>query len=63
MRGLTTAGTLWVVAAIGLAAGAGYYSAAVIATALVLVALWPLRFVAYGRSVASGRARRGCSSR
>src|SRR5206468_4649217 len=29
VRGLTTAATLWVVAAIGLAAGAGYYSAAV----------------------------------
>jgi putative Mg2+ transporter-C (MgtC) family protein len=56
VRGLTTAGTLWVVAAIGLAAGAGYYSAAVIATALVLFALWPLRFVAYR---ALGRFRPG----
>ena len=33
VRGLTTAATLWVVAAIGLAAGAGYYAAAVITTA------------------------------
>src|SRR5947208_11971473 len=33
VRGLTTAATLWVVAAIGMAAGAGYYSAALIATA------------------------------
>ena len=47
VRGLTTAATLWVVAAVGLAAGAGYYSAAVITTALVLVALWPLRIIAY----------------
>jgi putative Mg2+ transporter-C (MgtC) family protein len=47
VRGLTTAATLWVVAAIGLAAGAGYYSGAVITTALVLVSLWPLRIVAY----------------
>jgi putative Mg2+ transporter-C (MgtC) family protein len=47
IRGLTTAATLWVVAAIGLAAGAGYYSAAVITTVLVLVALWPLRTLAY----------------
>jgi putative Mg2+ transporter-C (MgtC) family protein len=47
VRGLTTAATLWVVAAIGLAAGAGYYSAAVISTVLVLVSLWPLRIVAY----------------
>jgi putative Mg2+ transporter-C (MgtC) family protein len=47
IRGLTTAATLWVVAAIGLAAGAGYYSAAVITTAVALVALWPLRAVAF----------------
>ncbi|TML26917.1 MAG: MgtC/SapB family protein [Actinobacteria bacterium] len=47
VRGLTTAATLWVVAAVGLAAGAGYYSGAVITTAVVLIALWPLRIVAY----------------
>jgi putative Mg2+ transporter-C (MgtC) family protein len=47
VRGLTTAATLWVVAAVGLAAGAGYYSVAVITTALVLIALYPLRLIAY----------------
>src|SRR5438270_13896759 len=47
IRGLTTAATLWVVAAIGLAAGAGYYSAAVITTGVALVALVPLRAFAY----------------
>jgi putative Mg2+ transporter-C (MgtC) family protein len=47
VRGLTTAATLWVVAAVGLAAGAGYYSVAVITTALVLIALYPLRIMAY----------------
>jgi len=47
VRGLTTAATLWVVAAIGMAAGAGYYSAAVITTALVLFSLWPLRILAF----------------
>ena len=47
VRGLTTAATLWVVAAVGLASGAGYYSAAVITTALVLLALYPLRIIAY----------------
>jgi putative Mg2+ transporter-C (MgtC) family protein len=47
VRGLTTAATLWVVAAIGLASGAGYYSAAVITTGVALVALWPLRMFAY----------------
>ena len=47
VRGLTTAATLWVVAAIGLTAGAGYYSAAAITTLLVLVSLWPLRILAH----------------
>jgi putative Mg2+ transporter-C (MgtC) family protein len=47
IRGLTTAATLWVVAAIGLTAGAGYYSAAAITTLLVIVSLWPLRILAH----------------
>jgi putative Mg2+ transporter-C (MgtC) family protein len=47
VRGLTTAATLWVVAAVGLASGAGYYSAAAITTGLVLIALYPLRIAAY----------------
>jgi putative Mg2+ transporter-C (MgtC) family protein len=45
VRGLTTAATLWVVAAIGMASGAGFYWAAVIGTAVALVSLGPLRFV------------------
>src|SRR5207249_7420885 len=47
IRGLTTAATLWVVAAIGLTAGAGYYSAAAITTLLVIVSLWPLRLAVH----------------
>jgi putative Mg2+ transporter-C (MgtC) family protein len=47
VRGLTTAATLWVVAAIGMACGAGYYWPAVATTALTLFALWPLRLLAY----------------
>jgi putative Mg2+ transporter-C (MgtC) family protein len=47
VRGLTTAATLWVVAAIGMASGAGYYAAAVLTTALVIVSLWPLRILAH----------------
>jgi putative Mg2+ transporter-C (MgtC) family protein len=43
IRGLTTAATLWVVAAIGLAAGAGYYGGAVATTILVVIALGPVR--------------------
>lgn len=45
VRGLTTAATLWVVAAIGMAAGTGYYPVALGATAVVLVSLGPLRVV------------------
>jgi len=47
IRGLTTAATLWVVAAIGLASGAGYYAAAAITTAIVIFTLWPLQTLAY----------------
>jgi putative Mg2+ transporter-C (MgtC) family protein len=47
VRGLTTAGSLWVVAAIGMASGAGYYWPAMIGTALTIFALWPLRAIAY----------------
>jgi putative Mg2+ transporter-C (MgtC) family protein len=50
VRGLTTAATLWVVAAIGMATGAGFYTAAVITTVLVILSLWPLRIVAYRMS-------------
>ena len=47
VRGLTTAATLWAVAAIGMAAGAGYYTAAAVTTAVVVFTLWPLRIAAY----------------
>jgi putative Mg2+ transporter-C (MgtC) family protein len=47
IRGLTTAATLWVVAAIGMACGAGYYWPAAAATVLPIFALWPLRLLAY----------------
>ena len=45
ITGLTTAATIWVVAAIGMAAGTGYYAVAIGATALVLVSLGPLKIV------------------
>ena len=45
IRGLTTAATLWAVAAIGMAEGAGAYSAGIIATLIVLFMLWPMRIV------------------
>ena len=47
IRGLTTAATLWVAAAIGMASGAGYYPGAVIGTVVTLIALWPLRRLAF----------------
>jgi putative Mg2+ transporter-C (MgtC) family protein len=47
VRGLTTAATLWLVAAIGMASGAGYYDGAVIATLGALITLGPMRIVAY----------------
>lgn len=53
VTGLTTAATMWVVAAIGLAAGFGADVEAVGATLLVLIALVPLRLLE-----ARSRARR-----
>jgi putative Mg2+ transporter-C (MgtC) family protein len=47
VRGLTTAGSLWIVAAIGMAAGAGYYVPAVVGAALTVFALGPMRRLAY----------------
>jgi putative Mg2+ transporter-C (MgtC) family protein len=44
VRGLTTAAGLWVVAAIGMAVGAGYYGGALIGTGVVLFGLGPLRW-------------------
>ncbi|HUM48534.1 MAG TPA: MgtC/SapB family protein [Chitinophagales bacterium] len=45
VRGLTTAATIWAVAAIGLTVGAGMYSGAVIATLLILFVLIILDWV------------------
>jgi putative Mg2+ transporter-C (MgtC) family protein len=45
VRGLTTAATLWVVAAIGMAAGTGYYTVGVGAALLVLISLGPLKLI------------------
>jgi putative Mg2+ transporter-C (MgtC) family protein len=45
VRGLTTAATLWAVAAIGMAAGTGYYAVGVGAAILVLISLGPLKLI------------------
>ena len=39
VAGLTTAATIWAIAGIGLAAGAGLYSAAAVTTAIILIVL------------------------
>ena len=44
--GLTTAAEIWVVGAIGLAVGVGYYFAAGVTTAIVLFILVPLKHIA-----------------
>lgn len=44
IRGLTTAASLWLVAAIGIAAGAGFWKGAVIATVVALISLRPLEW-------------------
>jgi putative Mg2+ transporter-C (MgtC) family protein len=54
VKGLTTAASLWMMAAIGLATGAGYYELAVAATVLMLLILVALRQVS-GRIKAMNR--------
>lgn len=43
VRGLTTAASIWVVAALGMAVGFGFYFVAVFTTALVLITLVAIR--------------------
>jgi putative Mg2+ transporter-C (MgtC) family protein len=45
VKGLTTAASLWVVAAIGLAVGCGFYNAAVFTSILTLIVLFFLRYI------------------
>jgi putative Mg2+ transporter-C (MgtC) family protein len=45
VHGLTTAASLWVVAAVGMAAGAGAWGVAIATTVIVIVSLWPLRAI------------------
>lgn len=42
IRGLTTAASLWAVAAVGMAAGAAAWGVAVATAIIVIVSLWPL---------------------
>ena len=45
VHGLTTAACLWIVSAIGLAAGSGLYTAAVAGFVITYLSLWTLRMV------------------
>jgi putative Mg2+ transporter-C (MgtC) family protein len=45
VKGLTTAACLWVVSAIGLAVGCGFYTASFITTCITLVVLFFLRYI------------------
>jgi putative Mg2+ transporter-C (MgtC) family protein len=45
VRGLTSAATIWMVAAVGMACGAGLYSLAIVATLLALFILIGLRYI------------------
>jgi putative Mg2+ transporter-C (MgtC) family protein len=56
VRGLTTAASLWAVAAVGMAAGSGAWMVALAASVIVIVSLWPLHLVE-DRLVGSGRGR------
>ncbi len=54
IKGLTTAASLWVSAAIGLAVGGGFYLVAVVTTVIVMIALVVLRSLEY--HILPGRA-------
>jgi putative Mg2+ transporter-C (MgtC) family protein len=58
VRGLTTAASLWVVAAIGASTAAGWYGIAVATTVIVIASLWPLRQAANMLGVRSRGAQR-----
>lgn len=58
IRGLTTAASLWVVAAVGLAAGAGAYFLAVVGTLIAVLALWPLHWLVGKLKLRGGRTMR-----
>lgn len=58
VRGLTTAASLWVVASVGLAAGAGAYFVAAVGAALALVSLWPVHRLISKLELSRGRTVR-----
>ena len=57
VRGLTTAASLWVVAAIGVVVGSGEYVLGVLATGAVLLSLWPVKKLAGLLGIRSSHSR------
>jgi putative Mg2+ transporter-C (MgtC) family protein len=60
IRGLTTAASLWATSAVGMAAGAGEYIIGIVATATILISLWPINALAerlHGSSVPAVQLR------
>lgn len=58
VRGLTTAASLWVVAAIGVAVASGQYALGIFATAVVLMSLWPVKQIARFLGLRRGGSKR-----
>ncbi|MBI4170872.1 MAG: MgtC/SapB family protein [Candidatus Aenigmarchaeota archaeon] len=58
VHGLTTAAELWVLAAIGIAVGIGFFAAAVATTVIVIVILGPLKKFEHEEVQARKRKRR-----
>jgi putative Mg2+ transporter-C (MgtC) family protein len=58
VRGLTTAASLWVVAAVGLAAGTGSYFVAAVGTVLAMLSLWPVHRLVAKLELSGGRVVR-----
>ena len=56
IKGLTTAASLWAVAAVGMASGAAAWGVAIATTVIVVVSLWPLHEIE--RRVVNRRERR-----
>ena len=47
ISGLTTAATLWIVSGVGIAVGAGHYSAAIVVSVIVFIVLVGVRSIEY----------------
>ena len=58
IRGLTTAASLWAVAAIGVVVASGQYLLGIFATAVVLMSLWPVKGLARALHIRHRRAKR-----